>query len=81
MNSTIDIHRVQPEVGQQFTDASGRRWSVEDVQPLGTHGAANPFFVLRMTFKSPDARGATFRMSSQEFQTLAAGGGFRPARH
>jgi hypothetical protein len=79
MDSTRELPLERPHAGQQFVDASGRQWVVKDVCDFGQQ-AAPSYYVLRMAFKSPDTLPATFRMSSQEYLSMAARGGLKPMR-
>lgn len=79
MDSSRELALQRPQPGQQFVDGTGRQWVVKDVCEFG-HKTAPSYYVLRVAFKSPDSLPATFRMSSQEYLSLAVRGGLRPLR-
>lgn len=77
MNSTYEIPLLPPEVGQQYRDAEGRRWRVEEVCRLGG-AASRDYYLLRMAFHGPGQHLARVVVSKHEFLRLAGEAGLRP---
>lgn len=77
MDSTYQLPATGPRAGQQYLDAQGRRWSVQEVSTLWP-GAG--YCVLDLLVRGPGASDARFRMTNREFFTFATSGGLRMVR-